>query len=702
MSLDNEIADKRNKQDIYPSKLFSLSDFYLPDEIHEVFAFCRKLVATNEIVSSIVHKLTEAPITDLVYDYQNEEVVENYEKHFEEDLKIRERLLELIFDLVTYSNAFLTYEVPVTRYLISPAVHDDVRDKVEWMRSPESGSRERKSRKQAFDDWYAEKAGNGRNPRIPTRFKAEAVDWKFQGGDFVGKCPITGEKVTFERVDRYYASSKNVRLKRWDPNRIEIHHSEVPGVPTRYYYQLKDKTQKLIKKGDRDHLANAPWAYIVAARNNRNVKIKADNLYHISNVKISGLFDGWGVPRLYSAFKLIWYYMTLLRANEAVAAGKINDLNIVYPESNSRSGGSPDPAGSMSGSKFKSHVQKIIKKHQKDPNFTGISPYPIGVQQVFGKGRMQLISSELQPIIRSITTAMGLPYDMLFGGGNYSQTAVANRIFSAQTGLHRERFNELLDFIVERTSAALGEDHYPSDMNVRLKEHEGPDSMQEKQLYVNLAANNQISRKSMLERIGLEWSTEKENMLEEAKDMGLVSKVQAMSQAKAKAQQQEVVQRSKMRLKEEMQEKKMQKKKEMMQAQAGGAQGAPQGGPQQEGLPGQSGGENPIMTQAREVYQFLQENPGKTDRTIKLMKEEYPQVLAALRQIASEGEQGAMEAPSAEAPGLGAPFADEGGDELGAAGPNQKPGVRQNRPPKPGNGGQGGEVLPSSGNQGAV
>lgn len=689
MSIDKDFLDGKNKgRDLYPNEMFSLSDFYLPDDIHEVFGFCRKLVATNEIVSSIVHKLTEAPVTDIIYDHSNEKIVENYEKHFEDDLEIRERLLELIFDLVTYSNAFLTYEVPVTRYLVSPAVHDDVRDKIEWMRQGEEEGRER-----TFDQWYANQVGNGRNPKIPTRFKAERIDWTFTGGEFKGECPVTGERVTFERVDRYYPSAENVRLKRWDPNRIEIHHSEIPGVPTSYYYQMKDNTQKLIKKGDRDHLANAPWPYIKAARNDRNVKLRTNNLYHISNVKISGLFDGWGVPRLYSAFKLIWYYMTLLRANEAIASGKIHDLNIVYPETNSRGGTAPDPAGAISGSKFKGHVKKIIQKHQDDPNFTGISPYPIGVQSVFGQGRMQLISSELQPIIRSITTAMGLPYDMLFGGGKYSQTAVANRIFSAQTGLHRERFNELLDFIVDRTSAALGEKNFSSSMNVRLKEHQGPDSQREKQIFVNLAMNNQISRKSMLERIGLEWPTEKEQMIEEAKDMGMISKVQAMSKAKAQAEQQEIIQRSKMRL-----------KKDMMQQ----SQGGPQDGPQQAQQGGQQQGMSlggrerkvpkQAVQQAREVYQFLQKNPEKVEETVQLMKEEYPKVFVAFRQIAQSGGQG-MDAPTGDIPTMEAPVA----GERSPYDPNTKPGVQNKRTPSPdSNNQQKPEVLPSTNNQGAA
>jgi hypothetical protein len=117
------------------------------------------------------------------------------------------------------------------------------------------------------------------------------------------------------------------------------------------------------------------------------------------------------------------------------------------------------------------------------------------------------------------------------------------------------------------------------------------------------------------------------------------------------------------------------------------------------------------MQQAQKVYQFLQENPGKVDQTIDMLKQENPQVLAALQQLVGQmgdpqqgGGAPSAEAPPAEAPGMGAPYADENFEQDFEAPARRAPGARQDRSAQPSQAvsQQGGEVLPSRQNQGAA
>jgi hypothetical protein len=612
--------------DLFKNPLFSLSDLYEPKSIYEVFSFCRKIVLTNEVVSAILHKLAESPITDLLYEHEDEEVKKKFTHLFENKINIRERFFELIFDLVTYSNAFVSYEVPVTRFLVSPEAAEGLSGRMKAMKSGKLSEGE-------FDGWLADKTGEGRNHQIPKRYRIQTIDWSLGGNnEFQGICPTTGKKVTFQRVDRYYASADNVGLKRWDPNLIEIVHNEITG-KNKYYYKMSKPSRELIRMADRDMLNEIPWAYVEAVRLRRNVRIQDENFRHLSNVRVSGAFNGWGVPRLYSAFRMIFYYMTLLRANQSIAVGKIHDLNILFPATQGSSLGI-DPAGVLPGSNFAGNVHKILKAHQKDPNFTGISPIPVGVTSVFGQGRMQLVSNELEPVTRAICSALGLPYDMLYGGGAFTGQAVAQRLFSAQTGLTRERFNELLTFIVGRSSVSLGPRHYPDSMTVRLRPDEGPDASQLKQTIVNMALNGHASRTAALEQVGLEWETEAKRMEDEASALGRIRKLESSTNAFAQARGEEVLQRAQMRLQQEQ--------VEMMAPTMAGQEGA-MGAPQGAAAPG---GPEAIA----EVYlDYIEEHPEAVDSVMQMAQTEHPEAFEILMQMIQGGAP-SMEMPSMEMP----------------------------------------------------
>lgn len=620
----------RLESDFYPSKLFSMADYYMPDSIKEIFKFCKYLATSDPIISGAIHKIAEAPVTEIVYEHDNEDVKQRYQTLFEQNMDIREKFLEAGFDLATYSNAFLSFEVDVERYLISPNLADDSSEFKKDARRVNDGEMDKTAFDMKYDNQLDMKQGT-----YPDRYRAENINWELTGdGRFRGPCPKTGKEVIFERQDRYYPSSGNISIKKWNPNQMEIHHNEVTG-KNRYYYDLQHSTKELIKDGDRYHYNNDPWEYILAARNNRNVRIKEDQLYHLSNVKISGAFNGWGVPRLYSAFKLIFYYMTLLRSNEQVARGKINDLNILFPQSQS---GMLDPVAAVPGSDFKKNVKGIVKEWRKDKNFVGISPIPVGNLSVFGQGKMQLVSSELEPIIRMITTAMGLPYEMLYGGGQYSGMAVQQRLFSAQTGLHAQRFNEALDFFQQKASSMLGTDQYPRSMNMKMKEYAGPDDTQKKQMRAKAAMNNQLSISTFWEDQGLDPEQEWKRMENDAEKMAQVKEKRAEGQAQAKADAQEIMQRQKMELKEEAMERKQEKKEEMAQKNKAKKQKMMQ----------QASDKSKKM--AKEMMRYIQENPDDKEKVLKYAKAKRPEAFQILQMLIREGQGG--DVPSAEMPTL--------------------------------------------------
>ena len=655
----------------YPSQIFSLADFHRPNSIKDIFQWCRYFVLSDPAISGIIHKMAEAPITELVVEDEHEAVQKRWEDLLQRQLKVREKMLEGGMDLMAYSNAFLSLEKPVTRFLISPNVHPDIK---EDCRRVEAGD----MKEEVFDIKYAQ-AMNRRNFRLDKRYRIERLDWQFSSGKFKGKCPVTGKHVVFERQDRYYPNAETMYIKRWDPNRITIFPNEFTD-KNEYHYEMKHRSKELIRKGDRDMLCTVPWPFIEAALSSRDIKFDEGKLLHLTNAKVSGLYDGWALPRLYSAFKYIFYYMTLLRSNEATARGKINDLNILFPQTQT---GTFDPATVAPGASFMTHILSMLRAHKKDPNFVGVAPFPIGVASVFGQGRMNLLSAELEPIIRLICVALGLPYDMLFGGGNFSGMAVTQRLFTAQTGLHRERFNEALQFFVDAASADLGADKYPPSVSAKMKEIEGPDDIQKKQARMNLALNGKGPLRQVFVDLDMNPDKAFDQMIEERKKLNHLEGLAAKGQAYAQAEGQEIMMRSQMRLQQEQaeaQQTQMAQQGPVMEEQgmvppqeemgpnpnemdpggigatndpgALGATNDPGAVPQPD--PEEKDKEAQLQHQVQTLMRYVQQNPDPEMQgtILQYAKVKYPEAAKIIEQMINQENGTVGETPSAESPML--------------------------------------------------
>ena len=711
----------RGRGGFYPDNVFSLSNFYGPSNIKTIFKWCRELVLSDAAISGAIHKLAEAPITDLIVEHDEAVIQKRWEELLSKKLKVRERMFDAGMDLVAYSNAFLSLEKPVERYLVSPSVHPDIRSDARLVTAGKMNPTD-------FDLKYRDALGAGAFGTGKT-YRIERLEWTFNGKEFRGPCPISGKTVIFEVADRYHASADTMYIKRWDPNRITIIPNEFTDKNI-YRYTMKHATRELIKKGNRELLSTVPWQFIQAALDSRDVQFTDNSrLLHLTNARISGLYDGWAVPRLYSAFKYIFYYLTLLRSNEATARGRINDLPIIFPQSQT---GTFDPASISSGGQFTGKLQAMLAQWRKNPAYVGIAPFPVGVTTLFGQGRMNLISSELDPIIRLICVALGLPYDLLFGGGGFSGMAVTQRLFTAQTGLHRERFNDALEFFVERAASELGHDRYPRTVSVRLKEIEGPDDIQKKQARMQMAQAGMFPLKPVLEDLGLDPDKAFDQLIEEQGKLNKLQTLKAKGQAFAQVEGQDIMARAQAKLQgaEAPVDPNADPAAQGVPQEASAAVGAQRadakmlGEPDPYGpdalAPGGAGGQIPAEEpdptdqldpetkhQVEILVKYVGEHPDMRDEIMRLAKTKYPKAHAHIMSELARLDGQTGQVPDAELPGaadagsefqyaaegagsVGAPPAPAGGGLVnsgpggqatsGAGGKSMMPGVSDGQP----------------------
>lgn len=510
----------------YSHPLFNISDLYEPKSIKEIFNFSKIICTQNDIVAPIMSKLSEAPLTGFDIQHEDLDVVKTWERLIVEDLDLPTVFLGILFDLFGYSNAFATIETKLKRYLI-----------------PKSGSYNKKNvnsmSEKDFNSYLKSilSPSVGDDPIVKYDISSiESLGLNPNGDGFRGRDPFSGKDTEFVVIDRYYKSPKTIYIKRWDPNGIDITYNEITD-SYKYFYKMRGSTAELIKRCDREIISDMPWEIIEAALKDRNIVFKDGKMSHFRNVNISGVFPGWGIPRVYSAFKLIFYYMTLMGANQATAAGKINDLEILFPAVGGM-GGQMDPVAAVGGyGQITRRLQTILNAHKKDKNFRGISPIPISKVNIGGEGRMQLISGEIEPITRSICTIIGAPYDLFYGGSAYQAQAAASRLYSAQVSLIRTRVDDFLKGMVRQISSELGS-IYKSNVTIKLKDEGGPDALETKKTILSMS--DVVSATSRLKNVGLDYDTEYKLRVKEARKEAEIRVIAAVADGKAQALGQEM------------------------------------------------------------------------------------------------------------------------------------------------------------------
>lgn len=575
------ITEERRKNPA--ERLVSVYEGRLPRDIKDVFKITRALVVGNEIVAPVVTKMAETPITSVsiksLTESKDEGSKEKLEDLFTNKLKIKSHLTGLSLDTYGYSNAFSSIYFAPVRYLVCERCERVART---MQKDLDKLRQQRKDAPEAEQEYYAKQIREY-SQKIPDyRWLAKNLDWKYEITTdrekhentlkFKGMCPSHHAEVVYRREDVQYKNAVRLRLIRWDPFYIDIRHYKGIG-RNEYYYRFPDEEKRRIKNGDRIALTEYPWSYIKSAINNRLLHLNKKGLYHFKIESISGVYDGWGVPRVLSVLTALYSVMTMIKANEATSEGRINDLTIISPM---RRGGQyqDDPIAAVGAENWINDVKKMLKDFKRDKTLVSLLPFPVEVESVFGQGRAQLITGELQIYIRNIVAALGLPEDVIYSGGNYTSIAVAARILANQAEVMRKEFNRYLNFIKDTASKMLRDVDF-GGLTVELEPYESPDDFQKTNSMMQAAMAGQFPWGPIYKRFGLSTREAMKMMKDEAKQFAEINEIKAKSMGEQTAVSEALAQYFRLQFAQEMARGQQQ----MMQAQEpGGSQITPEDG----------------------------------------------------------------------------------------------------------------------------
>lgn len=514
----------------YPSPFFDLAHTYYPVTVKQMFRWCRYYFLTNPVINAVVFKLSEYPITDIIFDHPDRKVVKNWTEYFQDHLRYRAFQVESGLDYHAYGNSCVSLGFPFKKHLYCQSCG------------------------------WRELASKCRN------------NWVFTNFTFRLACPACKQIGDAVAKDLYYKNASGVKTIRWNPEDIEISYNDITGEYT-YFYTIPAVVRNDIVIGRKDTVESMPQVFIQALREQKGVVFSKDNFFHLRRATLATQDRGWGLPLLLPVLKDTFYLQIMKKAQEAILLEHIIPLRVLYPQPAS---GTSDPYTTINLVDWRDHVAAEIARWRYDSNYIPILPLPIGQETIGGDGKALLMTSEIQIMSEQIINGMQVPLEFIKGGMSYAGTNVSMRMLENQFLGYLLRQKQMARWIMQSVAAFMG---WPT-ANLRFKPFKMADDLQRKAYLFQLNQAQKVSDTTLLADSDLSQEEENQLMIKETAGRMEATKTQQLALANIQGEAQLTMAKFQVKAQQSMQEA-------LMAMPAPGEAGAPEAG----GMTGTPGGQ---------------------------------------------------------------------------------------------------------------
>jgi len=445
----------------YPSPFFDLSSTYLPKNIKDLFRYCEYYWLTNPLINTVIAKMSEYPITDIILDMDSKEMKKRWEILIREHISLRKFLVEAGLDYYTYGNCYVSISYPFQKILTCEACGAKV------------------TAERHMDSW-----------------KFHNFKFEFK------KCPKCGSKSRAKANDVYLVNIPKIRLIRWDPKRILVMHSSTTG-HSFYFYMMPRYHANDLHLGRKHVVVKTPQKFILAAKKNKPLKFHEGELYHLKRPMASGHSSGYGMPLMLPVLKDSFFLQILKKSQEAVAVEHVIPLRIIFPQS---ANPTANVMGQVALKQWREQIWNEMHRWKQDQNYMPIVPYPIGFQSIGGDGKALMLSQEIGVWAEQIVAGMGVPRELVFGGMSYSASNVSLRMLENTFLGYRNDQMKLVNWIIHKLSIFLGWEQ----PRARMKDFKMADDLQRKMYLMQLNQQGKVSDATLLSESDLDQDKENE------------------------------------------------------------------------------------------------------------------------------------------------------------------------------------------------
>ncbi len=395
------------------SPLFDFLTAFAPRKLKDLFRLCEYLYFNSSQIYAALQKFCTYPVTDIVYETQNESLKEYYEDLHDKTLKTKRILIRAAVDKFVYGNAFFSMYTPFVRFLKCP------------------------------------KCSSLSNiQQVNYRFRLKKLSFNYACTGCKTRVDVDEKGV----VDRKITRKDRISVIRWDPKLMDIDYNPITG-HSEYYYTIPKEIKERASKGNKHLIDTMPMEFLKAIRDDKIFKFAEGQVFHMRMDAPAGIEAQWGFPPLASTIKLFFYAAVLRKANEAIALDYVVPLRIVSPK---QSTANADPLTTIALSKWSEEMKHSVKKWRRDPLHIMWSPVPAEVTHLGGQARALMTLGEVQAAEDNIIAAMGLPKEFIYGGFSAMGSGIQLRVLENQLVHQTGDLNDLLQWITDRSAKQLG------------------------------------------------------------------------------------------------------------------------------------------------------------------------------------------------------------------------------------------------------
>lgn len=454
----------------YDNPFLDMTSTYIPITIKGMFKFVAAFAVNDGIVSQCIIKMSEYPITKLIYNdeektkFENDQTIEWWKNVLEKQINIMRVLKECGMDYYAYGNSIISISFPFRRQLECPRCKE----------------------------WH----------------NVEAMNIKFRAYQFYAKCRC-GYDGHMKARDLPTKEVSGIKIIKWDLPYIDIKYNNISGDHF-YYYTPPENIKNAIRRGDMDIVNTTRLEIIEAIKKNKQLKLTTNNIYHQKRSAPQYIIPGergWGIPLIMPVMKDIFHTRILKKANEMICFDHIVPLRIMFPTSQ----GDVSPHLTTNLSSWKSKIEDQVMRWRKDPNYIAIVPMPIGTQSFGGDGKILMVTPEIKAVQDDIIVGMGVIPELIRGGASWSGSNVSLRIVENTFLNHRSDMQNIIDFIIDKVSIFFAKAKIP----VKMADFKMADDLQKKQMMVSAAmgpsSDALISRATAIKELGFDPDVEYDN-----------------------------------------------------------------------------------------------------------------------------------------------------------------------------------------------
>lgn len=467
----------------YENPFFDMTSTYIPVRLKSLLRFIASFVLGDGLVSQCINKMSEYPITKLIYEQEegkevnikNDKTTKFWKELFENKLNIKKVLKQAGMDYYAYGNSIISINYPFRREL--------------------------------------------KCPRCKTWHNIDSLKYEFKGFKFFSKCKHNGcdYRGQMEAKDVNTKEMNDFNIVHWDLINMDIKYNNLSDQHF-YYYTIPIDMKTAIRRGDKDILKGTRLEFIDAVKENKQVKLMSDNVFHLKRPAPQYVMPaerGWGIPVVMPVMKDIFHTQVLKKANEMISFDHIVPLRVLFPQGT----GDVSPHMTTNLSNWRGKIEEEISKWRRDPNYVSIVPFPVGVQNIGGDSKMLMITPELNATEDKIITGIGIIPEIVRGGASWSGSNVSLRVVENTFLNHREDLHDLLNFLINKIAIY----YEKSKINIRMSDFKMADDLQKKKLMIDSARGRSseaiLSKKTAIKEFGFDSEKEYENKQEEIKEI---------------------------------------------------------------------------------------------------------------------------------------------------------------------------------------